>query len=229
MAAVASTFRNPASSCHQRRGRSGAMHKNSILLFERYARRYFTPELRVLEIGPDRQPSTYFELAGGSFTAWDTLDFAGRVDVPLTYRTTAEYTFPVASDEYDMVFSAQVIEHVRKPWRWMPELARVCRPGGLVITINPVSWHYHESPVDCWRIYPEGMRALTEDAGLELVLSEWGSVEMEKLHDRLPRLARKQQVLQRLSGVFGMLNAVVKFPVEAAYDTITVARKPLQQ
>jgi hypothetical protein len=24
----------------------------------------------------------------------------------------------------------------------------------------------------------------------------------------------------------GMLNAAVKFPVEAAYDTVTVARKP---
>ena len=202
------------------------MHKNSRLLFDRYAREFFTPGLHVLEIGPDRDPSTYRQLAGGTFAAWDTLDFAARTDVPLTYRTQTEYEFPVPDASYDLVFSAQVIEHVRKPWRWMPELARVCRPGGVVITINPVSWHYHESPVDCWRIYPEGMRALSEDAGLEVVLSEWGSVEMEGLHRRLPRIARKQQVLQRLSGVLGMMNAALKFPVEAAYDTLTVARKP---
>lgn len=203
-----------------------SMHKNSRLLFEKYAAALFTPASRVLEIGPDRSPSTYRELAGERFAAWDTLDFAARTDVPLTYRTESEYDFPVPSDTYDIVFSAQVIEHVRKPWRWMPELARICRPGGLVITINPVSWHYHESPVDCWRIYPEGMRALSEDAGLEVVVSEWGNIEMGGLNRRLPRVARKQQVLQRLSGVIGMLNAVVKFPVEGAYDTITVARKP---
>lgn len=202
------------------------MHRNSRLLFEKYARPYFTPGVRVLEIGPDRDPSTYLTLAGGSVAAWDTLDFAARTDIALTYRSESEYDFPVPSDAYDLVFSAQVIEHVRKPWRWMPELARVCRPGGVVITINPVSWHYHESPVDCWRIYPEGMRALSEDAGLEVILSEWGSMEMEGLQRRLPRLARKQQVLQRFSGVLGMMNALVRFPVEGAYDTVTVTRKP---
>lgn len=202
------------------------MHKNSRLLFERFAKPHFTPGARVLEVGPDREPSTYRVLLDVEMAAWDTLDAFPRTDVALTYLAPSEYEFPVPDDAYDVVFSAQVIEHVRKPWRWMPELARICRPGGVVITINPVSWHYHESPVDCWRIYPEGMHALSEDAGLEVVLSEWGSVEMEGLNRRLPRIARKQQVLQRLSGVFSMLNGALKFPVEAAYDTITVARKP---
>ena len=202
------------------------MHKNSLRLFEEYARIHFEPGARVLEIGPDRAPSTYQQLAGGPFAAWDTLDFAARTDIPLTYRTTSEYDFPIPDDSYDIVFSAQVIEHVRKIWRWMPEVARVCRPGGLVITINPVSWHYHESPVDCWRIYPEGMRALSEDAGLEVIDSLWESVEMRRAEEMVPRKLRKQHIFQRLSGVMGILSAAVNFPVEAAYDTITVAQKP---
>jgi SAM-dependent methyltransferase len=201
------------------------MHKNSKALFQRYATPYFTPGARVLEIGPDRHPSTYRSLLDAQFAAWDTLDAFPRPDVPLTWQAESEYAFPVPDGAYDVVFSAQVIEHVRKIWRWMPELARVCRPGGVVVTINPVSWHYHESPVDCWRIYPEGMRALSDDAGLDVVLSEWGSVEMQGLEKRVPQRIRKQQVFQRLSGVVGMLNAAVKFPVEAAYDTITVARR----
>ena len=200
------------------------MHKNSRLLFEKYARVHFRPDQRVLEIGPDRAPSTYRSIVGET-AAWDTLDFASRTDVPLTYRTTEEYAFPVADSSYDVVFAAQVIEHVRKVWRWVPELARVCAPGGLVIVINPVSWHYHESPVDCWRIYPEGMRALCEDAGLDVVLSTWESVELERLGALTPARLRKQRIMQRMSGVVGMLNAALKFPVEAAYDTITIARK----
>ncbi|HEU4451926.1 MAG TPA: methyltransferase domain-containing protein, partial [Longimicrobium sp.] len=194
-------------------------------LFEKYGRQHFRPDARVLEIGPDREPSTYRSIVGPT-AAWDTLDFASRTDVPLTYRTTDDYSFPIADAQYDIVFAAQVIEHVRKIWRWMPELARVCRPGGLVIVINPVSWHFHESPVDCWRIYPEGMRALCEDAGLDPVLSLWECVELEKMSQMTPRGLRKHRVMQRLSGVFGLLNAGVKFPVEAAYDTITVARRP---
>jgi SAM-dependent methyltransferase len=205
------------------------MHKNSRLLFQKYAKSFFVPGTRVLEIGPDRSPSTYFKMVETGPTAWDTLDAFRRNDVPLTYLAESEYSFPIPDNTYDLVFSAQVIEHVRKIWRWMPEVARVCKPGGLVITINPVSWHYHESPVDCWRIYPEGMRALCDDAGLEVLLSEWGSVEMQAIEQRSPRLVRKQQVFQRLSGVFGMMNALVKFPVEAAYDTITIARKPVSK
>jgi SAM-dependent methyltransferase len=201
------------------------MHKNSRLLFEKYARQHFRPEMRVLEIGPDREPSTYRSIVGAT-SAWDTLDFASRSDVALTYRTTDEYRFPVADSAYDLVFAAQVIEHVRKVWLWVPELARVCRPGGLVIIINPISWHYHESPVDCWRIYPEGMRALCEEAGLEVVLSLWESVELKGLSRITPAGLRKHRIMQRLSGVVGMLNAGLKFPVEAAYDTITVARRP---
>lgn len=202
------------------------MHRNSRLLFEKYALPHFNPAQRVLEIGPDRHPSTYQTLVGQT-AAWDTLDFASRSDVPLTYRTTDEYRFPVEDGAYDVVFAAQVIEHVRKIWRWMPELARVCAPGGLVIVINPVSWHYHESPVDCWRIYPEGMRALCDDAGLDVILSEWESVELARLSAVTPRRLRKHRIMQRMSGVIGMLNAGLKFPVEAAYDTITVARRPV--
>ena len=204
------------------------MHRNSKLLFEKYAREHFRPGSRVLEIGPDQDPSTYQRIVGADAAAWDTLDFASRSDVPLTYRTIDENRFPVPDAEYDIVFAAQVIEHVRKIWRWVPELARVCRPGGLVIIINPVSWHFHESPVDCWRIYPEGMRALCDDAGLEVLLSTWECVELEGMGRYTPRKLRKHHIMQRLSGVVGLLNAGVRFPVEAAYDTITVARRPLR-
>jgi SAM-dependent methyltransferase len=202
------------------------MHKNSRLLFDEYARSFFTPDARVLEIGPDSAPSTFEQLIGHATEAWDTLDAFPRTDVSLTYLADSEHSFPVPDDSYEVVFSAQVIEHVRSVWCWMRELARVCRPGGVVITINPVSWHYHEAPVDCWRIYPEGMRALSEDAGLEVLLSEWGSMEMKRIEARVPQRLRQQQVFQRLSGVLGMLHATVRFPVEGAYDTVTVARKP---
>jgi len=157
---------------------------------------------------------------------WDTLDFSTRTDVSLTYRTTEEYDYPVPTGAYDVVLSANVIEHVPKIWRWMKELTRICAPGGHVITINPISWHYHESPIDCWRIYPAGMRALCEEAGLDVVVAEWGSMDLRWLEQRSPRKLREKQFWQRLSGLFVMWNAVTRLPPEGAYDAITVARKP---
>ena len=141
------------------------MHTNSRLLFQKHAREFFRPGLRVLEIGPDKFPSTYCSLVADGSITWDTLDI--WQDARLTYSATSEYSFPAPSDTYDIVLSGQVIEHVRKIWLWIKELTRVCKVGGLVITINPVSWPYHEHPIDCWRAYPEGMRALYEDASLE--------------------------------------------------------------
>ena len=203
------------------------MNKNDKLLFGTHARHHFTAESRVLEIGPDRNPSSFRSIIPHDVAAWDTLDFSTRVDVPLTYRAEAEYSYPVPDASYDVVLSANVIEHVPKIWVWMRELARICKPGGVVITINPVTWHYHESPIDCWRIYPAGMKALSDDAGLEIVLSEWGSMDLQWLERISPRKFREKYFWQRLSGLFVMWNAVTRLPPEGSYDAITIARKPV--
>jgi SAM-dependent methyltransferase len=133
---------------------------------------------------------------------------------------TDEYNFPIQADSYDLVLSGQVIEHVRKIWTWMREVARVCKPGGLVITLNPVNWPYHAHPHDCWRIFPEGMRALYEDAGLSVELSHFGSLELSSL-----RYVKWQRSIYRtLVAVFD--RAVGRRSVWGpALDTITVGRK----
>ena len=198
------------------------MHANSKLLFDKYARQRFPAGRKVLEIGPDVSPSNYRKIADPTNAmTWDTVDFPR--DFPTTFTLTEEYHFPIPSDTYDVVLSGQVIEHVRKVWVWMKEVTRVCKPGGLVITINPVSWPYHEAPVDCWRIYPEGMRALCDDAGLDVVYCEFESLEAKQFHAALPGRSPDWQP-KFVRRVFGMLNRV-KFPVECAFDTITIARK----
>jgi SAM-dependent methyltransferase len=198
------------------------MHTNSKLIFDKYARPYFDPAMRVLEIGPDGFPSTYRKMIPHEGMQWDTLDI---YDSPnLTYPKSQLYSFPIADNTYDILLSGQVIEHVAKIWRWMPELARVAKPGGLVITINPSSWPYHEAPIDCWRMYPEGMKALCEDAGLSVETSFSGSLELPNFIRSLPGRSPECQPWPlryafRLLGLFG-------FPVEKSFDTITIARKP---
>jgi SAM-dependent methyltransferase len=145
------------------------MHTNSNRLFEKYAVSCFQPGMRVLEIGPDLFPSTYRKLLQLADITWDTLDI--YADPQLTYPKSDVYSFAIPDNTYDIVFSGNVIEHVAKVWRWVPELARITKPGGLVITINPTSWPYHPAPIDCWRIYPDGMQALCDEAGLKVELS----------------------------------------------------------
>jgi len=197
------------------------MHQNSRLLFENYAKKYFGSGMRVLEIGPDKFPSSYQTMVGNNAIEWHTLDLSENPH--LTYMAAEEYSFPISDSTYDIVLSGQVVEHVRRPWIWIKEVTRVCREGGLVITINPVSWPYHEAPVDCWRVYPEGMKALYEEAGLEVIASTVESFEVPTYRRYIPGRSPEWQgwkwrVTNQLLGRLG-------FPVERAYDTITVGKK----
>ena len=212
------------------------MHLNSRLLFTRYAKTYFDARPRVLEIGPDRDPSTYWELAGRPDSEWHTADlreaigevgqhrFMEGAPGAFTHAMPSEYDIPVPDNSYDVVLSGQVMEHVRHIWRWMPELARVCRPGGHVITIAPVSWPYHEVPFDCWRAFPEGMRALSEDAGLQVVDCRSESLEPPPSRNTYPGLSYAE--FAPGAGVRERVKRLIGWPLPVAVDTITIARKP---
>jgi SAM-dependent methyltransferase len=188
--------------------------------------------MRVLEIGPDQIPSTLqrlvaSELPSGDKVIWETLDMASRPGV--TYGGTDEYAFPIPDDTFDVVIAVQVLEHVRKVWRWVPEVGRVCKPGGMAAFIAPISWPYHEAPVDCWRIYPEGMKALCEESGLVIEVSQEESLERAVY----PELAMYRRTYpgvscsnMQLSGrVKNILKRLVLLPIPYANDVITVARK----
>jgi SAM-dependent methyltransferase len=204
------------------------MHLNSQLLFQKYAVSLFKNNFSVLEIGPDAKPSAYQKMIGGNIATWETLDFSDWLGTP-THLSTSPYDFPIAGDHYDVVVSGQVIEHVPHVWRWMKEVARVCKPGGLVITINPVSWNYHEAPVDCWRIYPEGMKALSEDAGLEVIISTWESLELDNLTKWLPKGMREKSHLQKYFGLLELAGRRLGTSFTGSFDTITIARKHLSR
>ena len=202
------------------------MHQNSWLLFSKYALPYFREGLSVLELGPDGNPSTFEMMVGGKCSRWDYLEISG-VPTKTTYVTTSPCTFPIENDHFDIIVSGQVIEHVPHLWSWMKEIARVCKPGGHVITIGPVSWFYHEAPVDCWRIYPEGMKALSEDFGLEVEISTWESVELERAFRWLPDSLKAKKVrFLRLSPLFDIAGRALRSNFRGAFDTITIARKP---
>jgi SAM-dependent methyltransferase len=199
------------------------MHPNCRILYEKYATPLFQPGMRVLEIGPDKFPTTLQDISHRPGIAWDVLGL--EPDPQLQIVAKSEYEYPVPEASYDAVVAANVLEHVRKPWVWMRELSRVVRPGGYIVTVNPVSWPYHEAPIDCWRVFPDGMEALLDDAGLETVVNRFESHEPVRSKRDTPgrsitAYGWKHQLVDRLLGWIG-------YPQERAYDLITIARRPL--
>lgn len=202
------------------------MHPNSKLLFAKYAPAYFAGTPAVLEVGPNGFPSAYQQLAAAPVARWDTVDILD--DKRLTFPNSDPYRFPVPDGGYDVVLAGNVLEHVPRVWAWVPELARVCRPGGVVITVNPLSWTYHAAPFDCWRVYPDGMKALYAEAGLEVLHSSFESLEKGWYRRTVPGVTFDHYLSnQRWSvRVVYRLAVALGFPAMAAYDTITIGRKP---
>ena len=211
------------------------MHQNSKLIFDHSCLEHFSDGNSVLEIGP-RIPSWYKGQVQNVYPDinWnyaDIDDLGLSLDIS-SFERTEKIDFLIKDGKYidvgerkfDVVFSAQVIEHVPVIWDWVKECARVLKPGGKLVIISPISWPYHEAPVDCWRIHPEGMKALCEYAELELIFSQAACLEA-KGRRIVPGTGRdcqswKQKLRYDIAGLFGN-------QIEASIDLATVATKKL--
>src|SRR5260221_2924090 len=164
------------------------MHLNSELLFKKYALPFFKDNTKILEIGPAGHPSAYQKIVDNPLITWHTIDFAESAFIEnavsnLTYTLASPYDFPVEDSSYDIVLSGQVFEHVEKIWDWLREIKRILKSDGVVITLNPVSWPYHEAPIDCWRVFPSGINALAQEVGFIVQKNFFESLEMEYLKE----------------------------------------------
>jgi SAM-dependent methyltransferase len=100
---------------------------------------------------------------------------------------------PLADACADLVFCAQVIEHVPEPHRLVAECHRVLAPGGCLVLSGPFWWPLHEVPHDYFRFTRYGFESLLRKAGFDEIsvqadsgsLTQWaiGFIEL------LPRWA----------------------------------------
>lgn len=96
------------------------------------------------------------------------MDVAQGRNVDVVLASETEWA-NIKDEEFDVVVSISTLEHTQYPWLFMRELARILRPGGLLCVNAPYQWDYHEHPVDCWRIFPDGMRAVMKFNGLTVL------------------------------------------------------------
>jgi SAM-dependent methyltransferase len=147
------------------------MHRSAYahmaLCIERYlekGRRY-----RVLDLGARISPNqklTHKQLLADYDVVYTGVDVQKGRNVDVVMKRP--YRIPVKSRTVDLVFSGQTFEHIPFPWASILEVARVLVPGGLAFITVPSRGHVH-GEYDCWRYYPDGLRALAAWSGLETV------------------------------------------------------------
>lgn len=78
---------------------------------------------------------------------------------------------PFDDDSFDVVVSTEMLEHDRRPWRSIAEMCRVSRRY-VIVTARGFdrrgAFPLHDYPQDVWRFSELGVRAMFEDAGVEV-------------------------------------------------------------
>lgn len=71
------------------------------------------------------------------------------------------YKYPFKDNTFDVIISGSTVEHVEDIFLWIEEIERITKSHGFVCIVAPTQFKIeHRHPVDCWRIYPDGMKYL---------------------------------------------------------------------
>jgi SAM-dependent methyltransferase len=122
------------------------------------------------------------------------------------------YKIPRRSRSFDAVLTGQVFEHVPFFWASLLEIARVMRPTAYLFMTVPSRGHIHTDQ-DCWRFYPDGLKAMAAWSRLDLV---------EAFTDFPPRYPAEQNPRPKRKHDYASIDS------ENYYwgDTVGVFRKP---
>lgn len=135
--------------------------------------------LTVLDVGSYDVNGTYKPL----FVGWvyTGVDIAAGPNVDIVLASPDILPFP--KESFDVVISGSTFEHMPRFWLMWLEMVRVVRPGGYIFVIAPSRGYEHRHPVDCWRFYPDGYRALGEYGGVETLeaWTDWDGHDYESM------------------------------------------------
>ncbi len=136
------------------------MHKNSLLLMSNFLNKYLKNEsLNILDVGSfvvkgQQKFGSYKQFMKSSWK-YLGIDIAPGRNVDLIVE---QYKWNIGI--FDVIITGQTLEHVEYPWLFMEEINNHLKSNGLCCIIAPAVIHEHKYPVDCYRYYPDGMKAL---------------------------------------------------------------------
>jgi SAM-dependent methyltransferase len=148
---------------------------------QKYLERRRQEPLVILDLGSQDFNGSYRPLFDRKPWRYLGVDMTVGKNVDIVLRNPYRWR-EIRAGSADVIVSGQTFEHTEFFWLTMREIARSLKAGGLVCIIAPSAGDEHRYPVDCWRVYPDGLRALARSARLE-VLEAWTQWEDRPQYD----------------------------------------------
>jgi len=188
------------------------MHLSSLQNMTRFRDQYLldreSEALTILDLGSTEMGACYRPIFDKPSWTYIGTDLAPGANVNLVLKHPYHWT-EVRSGSVDVLISGQVLEHVEYFWLTMLEISRVLKPGGLTCIIVPSGGPEHRYPLDCWRFYPDGMRALANFARLNTleIYTQWDGINdpgSDPWRDSVLVARKPSRALVNRLGVWGL-------------------------
>jgi SAM-dependent methyltransferase len=108
----------------------------------------------VLDVGCGDKPYRELFSQASSYVGIDV--YEGGAD----FVVAPDAQWPFDEGTFDVVFATQVIEHVENLPHTLGEVARVCKPGGVIVLSFPFLYNEHGTPYDFQRFTSHGAACL---------------------------------------------------------------------
>lgn len=193
------------------------MHISSVDKMRAFVDKYLASKksesLLIMDIGSQEVNGSYKPLfqdyANWTYVGVDMVE-GNNVDLVLTDI----YNWgQIPSNSVDVIISGQAFEHIEYFWLSMIEIARVLKPNGICCIIAPSSGYEHRYPVDCWRFYPDGFRALAQYAQLKPIdaYTQWGDVD---IYDKDTNCWHDSVLIAQKDRSFGIRDMLRRFLIQ---------------
>ena len=139
------------------------MHLSSLENMRNFRQHYLSGKeglpLKILDLGSMAIGGSYRNIFQEDQWEYIGVDIASGDNVDVILSDPYNW-LEIDSCSMDVVISGQTFEHVNCFWMTFQEMVRVTKPQGKICVIAPSKGKIHRYPVDCWRFYPDGMKAL---------------------------------------------------------------------
>ena len=146
------------------------MHKSAMLRMEWFIHNYIPEKqhIRVLDVGSFDVNGSYRNLFDGMDVTYIGLDMSAGPNVD--YVPQDPYVWDGLEDEsFDFIISGNAFEHIEYPWLTICEIYKKLKNGGFACILAPNSLAEHRYPVDCYRYFSDGFRALAKWGGFDVI------------------------------------------------------------